>query len=47
MLKIALARPGFLKKKESLKLSNAASLLLSGVDHQQKANEKEVEVRIR
>ena len=44
MLKISLAKPGFLKNKEHQSLSPAASLLLSGVDLLQKASEKELEV---
>ena len=46
MMKTSMSKPDLLKKQESQVLSNAAALLLAGVDHQRKQSDKEIEVNL-
>ncbi|XP_065066556.1 uncharacterized protein C12orf56-like [Rhopilema esculentum] len=44
MMKTSMWKPDLLKKQESQVLSNAAALLLAGVDHQRQQSDKEIEL---
>lgn len=45
MMKLCFVKPDLIKKKESLALSNAAALLLAGIEREELQSEKEIEVR--
>ena len=44
MMKLCFVKPNLIKRQESLALSNAAALLLAGVEREELQSEKEIEV---
>ena len=44
MMNLCFVKPDLIKKQESLALSNAAALLLAGVEREELQSEKEIEV---